>query len=494
MKRLRWWDYLTINIYWLGLNVSSGSQTPYILPVLVALLVGDAMKNTALGGMRAAGLVVAILVQAAAGLLSDRSTARWGRRRPFIVTGTLLDMVFLVLIGLAGLYWKSYWLLFAAVLLMQFSSNIAHGALQGLIPDLVPEDQRGRASGVKAMFELIPIVLVGLTIARFVETNTWLAIFAVMAALFLGMLFTLPVREQPLSQKPETPLWPSLENKSAAEAIVTLAANPLGRVVLLTAIFAMVTGVFGGGLILSVGRALQGWGTIQLGGVALAGLVAMAGSIILGVWGSVRVGIGEGAQKHPSFTWWVINRLLFLAAVGSIQGFALYFLRDVLHMPNAAAATGTLMTVVGVFTLVAAFISGFLADLFGRKALLAGSGVLAALGTCLLIISTNMTMVMISGVVIGIAAGTFMTTNWALGTDLVPPAEAGRYLGVSNLAGAGAGIVGAGLGGPMADFFNAASPGLGYLVIFGLYAALFLLSAVLLVKVPERWRAGQAAA
>ena len=215
MKRLRWWDFLTINIYWLGLGISSGSQTPYILPILVALLVGDAMKNTALGGLRSAGLIVAILVQAAAGLLSDRSTARWGWRRPFIVTGTLLDMVFLVLIGLAGLYWKSYWLLFAAVLLMQVSSNIAHGALQGLIPDLVPEDQRGRASGVKAMFELLPVILVGFTIARFVKTNTWLAIFAVMAALFLGMLFTLPVREQPLRQKPETPLWPSLASLSS---------------------------------------------------------------------------------------------------------------------------------------------------------------------------------------------------------------------------------------------------------------------------------------
>ena len=49
------------------------------------------------------------------------------------------------------------------------------------------------------------------------------------------------------------------------------------------------------------------------------------------------------------------------------------------------------------------------------------------------------------------ATGLFMTANWALGTDLVPAGEAGRYLGVSNLAGAGAGIVGAGIGGLVAD-------------------------------------------
>lgn len=467
MKNLRWWDYFTLNIYWLGLNIASGSLTPYILPILVVLTFGEANKNTALGGLRAASMAVAILAQAAAGLLSDRSTLRWGRRRPFIVVGTLLDMVFLFLIGLAGLYWQNYWLLVAAVMLLQVSSNTAHGALQGLIPDVVPEAHRGKASGLKAAFELLPIILIGLTIAKFVESNTGAAILVVGAALLLGMLFTMLVREEPLRQKVETPIWP-----------------PLARTAALTAIFVVVTGLFGG-LIGFVGVALEGSGTVQLMGVAAAGLVAMAGSIILGVWWSARVGIGEGAKRYPAYVWWVVNRLLFLAAVGSIQGFALYFLRDVLKIPNAASANGTLMIMVGVFTLISALASGFLADRFGRKVLVFAAGLVAALGTLLLVLSPDMTMVMVSGSLIGLAAGTFMTSNWALGTDLVPAAEAGRYLGISNLAGAGAGMVGAGLGGPLADFFNRSSPGLGYLVIFGIYGACFLISAATLVKVPE---------
>jgi len=159
MKRMRWYDYITYNIYWLGLNMATGSLTPIILPFLVAGFVGDAVKGTYLGMLRSAGLIVAIIVQPMAGLLSDRSTLRWGRRRPFIFVGTVLDLVFLAVIGLSG----NYWLLFAAVLLLQFSSNVAHGALQGIIPDLVPEDQRGRASGVKAVMELLPIILVGFT-------------------------------------------------------------------------------------------------------------------------------------------------------------------------------------------------------------------------------------------------------------------------------------------------------------------------------------------
>ena len=76
-----------------------------------------------------------------------------------------------------------------------------------------------------------------------------------------------------------------------------------------------------------------------------------------------------------------------------------------------------------------------------------------------------------------------MATNWALGTDLVPKDQAGKFLGISNVAGAGAGIVGAGIGGPMADFFNALQPGLGYLVIITLYGLLFLFSTFSLTKV-----------
>ena len=115
------------------------------------------------------------------GVLSDRTRWRWGRRRPYIVLGTILDLLFLTVVMLSG----SYWLLFVAMLLLQFSSNIAHGALQGLIPDLVPEDQRGRASGVKAMMELLPAVLTALTVARLVGSGHMGTAFIVVGGMLL---------------------------------------------------------------------------------------------------------------------------------------------------------------------------------------------------------------------------------------------------------------------------------------------------------------------
>jgi len=466
---MRWYDYITYNVYWLGLSMASGSLTPIILPFLVAQFVGEAVKGTYLGLLRSAGLVVAILIQPMAGLLSDRSTSRWGRRRPFIFVGTLLDLVFLVLVGLSG----NYWFLFVAVLLLQFSSNVAHGALQGVIPDLVPEDQRGRASGAKAVLDLLPVILTAFTTAKLVGAGkVWAAILVVMATFLITMLITIfAVREEPLREKSKEPL-----------------AEPLLRIVLLTIIFTAVTSLFGG-LVGFTGRLLAGQGTLQMVAVGLAGLLAMAGAIVLGVWWSARVGIGVAAHKHTSYTWWVVNRLLYLAAIGSIQSFAMYFLQDVIKVPNAPAATGNLMMVVGLFTLLSALPGGWLGDKFGHKRLVALSGVVAAAGTFLLFLAHDLAMVTVCGVVLGLSVGLFMTTNWALGTELVPAAEAGLYLGISNLAGAGAGIVGAGIGGPMADFFNAYRMGLGWLVVFAIYGALFLLSAVILLNVRVERRA-----
>ena len=95
-----------------------------------------------------------------------------------------------------------------------------------------------------------------------------------------------------------------------------------------------------------------------------------------------------------------------------------------------------------------------------------------------------------AGCLLGLSAGLFTTTNWTLGSRLVPAREAGRYLGISNLAGAGAGMIGTGIGGPMADYLNGSRPGSGYLVIFAGYAILFVLSVVALkgISQPERRR------
>jgi MFS family permease len=476
-KRLSWIDLVWVNVFWLGLNVRNNAVGTIFMPFLVDQFVRPDIRNTALGEMRTMGLIIAMLVQPAMGLLSDRSTSRLGRRRPFILVGVLLDLVFLGFIALSG----NYWTLVLVILLFQFSSNVSHGPLQGLIPDLVPEDQRGAASALKSAFELAPLILLGFTIAPLVGAGRFdLAVIVTGLFLLISMLLTVfLVKETPQVDKPEVPLAPGM-----IRVLGMLAGIAIGAVVGLAA------GGVVGGLAGLVAWPLAGRQAGMNLAVGLGGMVAMAAAVVAGVWAGTLTTIGKEVRRQPSFTWWVVNRLMFLAAITSIQGFAAYFLMYAFGVSRetAASMTGTLMALVGAFTLVSALLSGRLADRLGQKGLVFWSGLVAALGTLVLLGTIwvpNLGLMYVAGSILGLATGLFLTANWALGTRLVPPAEAGRYLGISNLAGAGAGMIGTGLGGPVADYLNNSLPGLGYFAIFAGYGVLFLLSAASLKWISE---------
>lgn len=478
MKRFNWYDYITINIYWFGLTAVSQSNG-LIQPLLIQRFVTPEQQGTFYGNMRLYSLMVALLVQALAGMLSDRSMAKWGKRRPYILVGTLLNAVALLVIGAS----PAYWVLFAGAVFSQVASNIAHGATQGFIPDLVPDDRRGRFSGIKAVMELLPVIVIALTIGPLIaHGKMWTGIGVQVGLLVLAMLITMLVKEKPLAEKPDPLDW-----------------KPFGRLVAMTLVF-MVAILLSGEAVQWIGTNLDKAGPVtnHLVMMGLVGLAGMAAAVVLGVWGSVQISVGrEVAQKNPSFTWWVINRLAFLVGANNLSTFAVYFLQGRLGFDGdqAAGPASQLKLIVGVLILLFAFPSGWLADRIGRKLLLGISGVMATVGTVILLLSPTMTVIMIGGCIVGAAIGVFFTTNWALGTDIVPKKDAGKFLGISNLAGAGAGAVGAYIGGPIADYFTTyfpQTPGLGYMLIFAIYAALFLISSIVLIKVEEQIQFGAA--
>jgi MFS family permease len=440
------------------------------LPFLVALLVPFDQKNTYLANIRVASLALAMFVQPVAGMLSDRCAHPLGRRRPYIIGGTLGTVLFLVLIGASPqLGDAAYLTLLAGIVLVQGSSNVALGAVLGLIPDLVPPEQRGRASGVKAVMELLPAFLI-IPIGFLVDAGqVWTVLGIIGAALLAAMAVTVAtVREVPLGVGPADGISERLLRLVALVALfvgTTLATAQMVKV--------------GGTWLASTGAGV----TAQAWALGVGGLAGMVLSIVAGVYVSAWVGIGRAASRQRSFIWWVINRLFFLAAIGSIQGFAQYYLGDVLHVPNPATATTGLLAVVAFFLVGSALGGGYLADRFGRKRVVGLSALVAAVGTGVLLLARDLPLAVVAASIIGVGTGISLAANWAMGTDLAPPKEAGRYLGIANLAGAGAGIVGVGIGGPLADLCNALRPGLGYSVVFALYGVLFLLSAAALLRI-----------
>jgi Na+/melibiose symporter-like transporter len=408
--RLRTRHYVTMNVYWFGLAFLWNGLHPIILPALLLQWVPDSLKNTYLGGMTFVGLILAMVIQPLVGAFSDRTRSRWGRRRPWILAGTLFSLVFLAGMALAG----GLWGLLLGYLLLQVASNTAHGPAQGLIPDLVPSDRRGLASGIKNLFDMGGLVVTSLVAGQLMgQDNPGLA-FAITGSVLVAcaLITILATPEKPIS-----------------------AADP------------------------------------SAAGASLRSLVQV------------------DFRRYPAYTWLLLSRFLILLGIYAVQGFAQYFIRDRLGVSNAAEVTGNLMATIGLTLTLLVFPAGWLSDRFGRLRLNLFSGALASLGILLLILVKDVTSLYLFGAIIGTATGIFLSVNWALATDLIPLEEAGKYLGLSNLATAGASAASR-LGGPFIDGLNALRPDAywGYPALFILASASALAGTLLMrrIRIPPR--------
>ena len=207
MRRSFTFQLAAISVYAFALSFLWNTVNPLVLPYMISRL-EPSFKNTFLGLISAAGLVVATVVQPLAGGLSDRSRSRWGRRRPFILAGTMGDMVCLAMIAMAG----NYWFLFLGYCLLQTTSNVAHGPYQGFIPDLIADDKKGIASGVKNLVELLALVIGSKVIGDLLgQGRPAQAIFLLAALLFVAMILTLAsVREVPATGESDEAAVPPL--------------------------------------------------------------------------------------------------------------------------------------------------------------------------------------------------------------------------------------------------------------------------------------------
>jgi MFS family permease len=141
-----------ISLYWLGLTAIDGAVGVFTQNRLnfdgfaPELEVGRILFILAIPVA-----LLSILVQPTVGAISDYTVSRWGRRKPYIVFGSLLDLVFLAGIALAS----NVLILGVFVSLLAISTNIARGPFQGYVPDLIAERQVGMASALVGLMQIL---------------------------------------------------------------------------------------------------------------------------------------------------------------------------------------------------------------------------------------------------------------------------------------------------------------------------------------------------
>jgi MFS family permease len=406
VKKLNLSQLLVLNAYWVGLSFMWNALHPIILPAVLLNYVPDEKKNTYLGLLTFVGLVIAMLVQPLSGALSDGWKSRFGRRRPLIVLGTLFDFLFLSLLAWAGgLVW-----LFIGYVGLQLSSNIAHGPLQGLLPDRVPQTQLGVASSLKTFMDMLSLIIASLLAGRLLDsvtrdpTTIMLVVIGLLAVSAAITIFG--VREEPAHADERTD------------------------------------------------------------------------------WNELFSQFKINFRENSAYWWLIAERALFLLGIYGVQAFAQYYLQDVLRVPDPPKQTGDLLAILTVSLIVLVLIGGWLTDKYGAKKILTIATFIAAIGIFLMVFAKDMRGLFIFGSILGAGIGLFLTSNWALANSLAPELEAGKYLGLTNLATAGSGAL-ARLEGPALDWLNAIHPGawIGYKSLFIFGALTILLSTFLLKKI-----------
>ena len=425
-----------LSLYWVAIGYLWNSMGLLILPQLVEGLVGGAHKGLALGLLEGVGSLMAVVWQPLVGAFSDRTRTRFGRRHPFIALGTAGDIVFLIGIALSG----SYWLLLVFYFLLQTASNTAQGPYQGLLPDVVPAPQRGEASGYYGISNVVGLftgtVVGGYILAHAGSSVAILSICVVLVGAALPTLLLVPDRARSDAE----------QFTNVKTAAITTFTRPL---------------------------------------------------------------------REPSFLWLMGSRLLILMGLVGVQSFVYFYFSDVFfnhHREATTTATYTLSGIVIVSAFVISLPGARISDRVGRRPVILTGGLVAAAGVLMLVFSHYQLLpsglvaplaqalhvpelaaqATLVGVLIGVGYGLFFSVDWAFIQDIIPQHEAGLFMGFSNIATAGSGIIARFIGGFLLDPFNHGAhifglPG-GYPVIFTVFFVWLVSGALLILKVPEKPR------
>ena len=127
----------------------------------------------------------------------------------------------------------------------------------------------------------------------------------------------------------------------------------------------------------------------------------------------------------------------------------------------------------------------------GAQAVIYAATAISALGMTIAALAPTPPVLAVGAIFVGIGGGSFLAVDWALMTDIIPKASAGRYMGISNIATATNGVAAAFVGGLVIDAFSrVGAPEIGPRAAFLLAPAWLVIGALLLRPVDERRREG----
>lgn len=425
---LPWSQLVLMSVYWFGIQAIWGGYETFGQEQ-VKLMVGEASKGTTIGLIESIGAMIALFVQPTAGVISDYTSTRWGRRKAYIIVGATMDLVFLAGLALLvvpspGQGWDGQALATTQTILfycafyfgLQVSSNLAQGPFQGYMPDLVPEHQVGRASMLIGVMKPTGLITGALIMAGLgIGLGLWgpaLILIGIIELTLAALTFRF-VQNGPPGRPREGRTWRSI----AGEA----------------------------------------WGTDVL--------------------------------RERSFLLMTSVRFLVLMGTGIFYNIQLWYLEDTLGYADEERAA---LTIAGsglglVAAVVAATTATPLSDRSGRKPVIWVAVAVAATGLGIIATAQTIELALVGVALMGAGTGAYLAVDWALMTEVIPLATTGRFMGLANVANSMATPVGLVFAGITIDYFTkAGNAAMGPRVGVALGIPMLIAAGIVLVGVRPR--------
>jgi len=412
--------YFQLSVFWFAVAFLWSGLITIVIQSRVAQIAPDS-KDLALGATLALGALVSTVVCYYVGAHSDRSyfngagrwARKWGRRRPYIVLGTVGTLPFLL-----ALPWANSILLLVVLMCgIQFWVNIATAPYQALIPDLVPKSRQGVASAWMGMSSLLGTSL-GLVAynALFNKPGGFLRTMVVVCFLLVvTAAFTIwKVREDP------APPMSAVEDEAARQEKSTF-----------------------------------NWGV---------------------AW-----------RENPSFFWLIASRFFINLGFYSATEFLLYYVTDTLRPPNPGEVVTRFFLISTVAGLIGNFPAGMLADRTSKKLVVWASLAVTGVGAAIFLSAKSVQTATYAAWIFGAGYGAFLAVDWALATNLLPPRDEARWMGIWHGAFTVPQVVAPVIGGFVAHFVNqSAGSGEGYRAVLALVLVYLVIGAALVVPIREK--------
>jgi len=416
------WTFVRLSVWWLPFNCLWTAFLTQGLQVRVEHLAPPEAKGGALATLTAIGAALSLASQVFAGPLSDQCSHPLGRRRPFLLVGTISSLPFLF----AFAWLENFWFVVISFALLQWFLNLAAAPTRALLPDLVPPEKHGSASAQIGLWSLFGQVAGMVSVGILLSPNYWrkwgftldkttaetlglrwfVASVAILLLLASVLTATLPDRPAPKS------------SSSLSQNLISAYCFPF--------------------------------------------------------------------REHGNFLWLLVSRFLLNLGFYTAVAFMRWFLADTLKVSDPAKATMELGLLVTIVSVPSVLIGGKLADRMSKRKLCIIAAVVAGVGGLLFVAASNFTMTKPPAILFGAGSGIFAVANWALAVNLMPKSEGGKFFALWQFAFTLPQVFGPAVSGKLGDFVNATlGSGIGWRAVLLLCVFEMLAGVILLLKVRE---------